>query len=367
MWRALAAAGLGVALTLAAATFDTPSLYVPGVALAVLALGSLAWVWLAARGARVARAPGPPTVLEEQPWPLRVELRAGLLPAPGGELLEPLLGWPVSITGRWSRRVRINVRFSRRGRRDLEPARLVIRDPMRLYVREVTGAGGEEIIVLPRTEPVVAAGSGGDGRGATLTGDSYGAGLRLHDLAAELELDALRPYRQGTPATRIHWPAVARTGEMLERRLIADADSAPLIVLDSARPESEEALDKAVRAAASLCLQLARTGGCGLLLPGERRPAEIGPDLGAWPAAHVRLALVEAGSGGPALSRARRGGALIYVTGEAIGRPPRALQRRPAASVWLVAPVPLRGRQPAFTVAGCTGQRLDRRAARSAA
>ena len=71
----------------------------PGVALVVLAVGAAVWVPLAARGATVVREPGPATVVEDEPYPLRVELRSGLLPPPGGELLEPLLGWPVPVRG----------------------------------------------------------------------------------------------------------------------------------------------------------------------------------------------------------------------------------------------------------------------------
>ena len=123
----------------------------------------------------------------------------------------------------------------------------------------------------------------------------------LDGSAAELDLDGLRPYREGTPASRIHWPAVARSGEMLERRLTADADSAPLVVLDAPRPPSEEALDMAVRAAASLCVHLARRRACALLLPGDRRPTALAPDLAAWPAAAR-----PARAGGAAAARARR-------------------------------------------------------------
>ena len=367
MGRALAAAGLGVALALGAATFDTPSLYVPGLVLAVVSLGALAWVSLAARGAHVVRAPGPATVEEGSAWPLVLELRSGLLPPPGGELEEPLLGWPVPLARRRSRRLRINIRFPRRGRRTLAPARLVIRDPLRLYAWEVEGEGGEELIVLPRVEPVLAAGGGGGARGSVLGGERHGPGRRLHDLAAQLELDTLRPYREGTPASRIHWPALARTGEVMERRLVADTESAPLVVLDSSRASSEDALDRAVRAAASICLHLARAGGCGLLLPGDRRPAQLAPDLSAWPATHIRLALVEPGASRPSLSRARRAGAVVWVTADPTGAP-RGLERVAGASVWLVSPHPPRGGRTAFSVSGCTGRRLgvprpDRRAA----
>ena len=125
-------------------------------------------------------------------------------------------------------------------------------------------------------------------------------GRRLDASMAELEIDGLRPYREGTSASRIHWPTVARRGEMLERRLVAELDSAPLIVLDPSG-EDEEGLDKAVRAAGSLCVHLGHAGGCAILLPGERRPVEIGHDLAGWATVHARLALVE--SGPPPLSR----------------------------------------------------------------
>ena len=362
MLRPLFTALLGAALCLAGGTFDTASLYVPGVGLIVLAIGALVWVRLAAQGATVARVPGPHTVTEEEPYPLRVEVRSGLLPPPGGELLEPLLGWPVPVAGRWSRRLRINVRFSRRGRRVLEPERLVIRDPLRLYSRQIEGRGGEEVLVLPRVEPVTAPGSGGAGAGAQagLGAQPSLSGRRLDASAAELEIDGLRAYREGAPASRIHWPSVARHGEMLERRLVAELDSAPLIVVDPSNPAGEEALDKAVRAAASLCVWLGRSDGCAVLLPGDRRPIDIGHDLGSWPAVHARLALVEEGTAPAGGVLGPRGGAVIWVTGADLRATPRALERLPAGSRYVVAPGALPGVPPAFEVAGCTGCLAER-------
>ena len=357
MIRALATAALGVALCLAAATFDSASLYLPGVVLVLVTVAAAAWVVLAARGARVVRHTGPPTVVEEEPYPLRVEVRAGLLPPPGGELIEPLLGWPVPIGGRWSRRVRINVRFSRRGRRTLEPSRLVIRDPLGLFSREVAGAGGEELLVLPRTERVRAVGDAGGAAGSADPGELAVGRLRLEGTAAELEIDGLRPYREGAPASRIHWPAVARSGEMLERRMVSDLDSAPLVVLDASAPEDLESLDRAVRAAASLCLHLARTGACAILLPGERRAVDVGSDLGAWPHVHARLAVVEGGVAVTAPARAPRSGAVFWVSAAQT----RALHRLPAAARYLVAPGRHPGLPVSFEVAGCIGQALSAR------
>ncbi len=360
--RPLVTALLGIALCLSGGLFDSPSLYVPGVGLVLVAAGATAWVMLAASGASVTRRPGPPRVIEEEPYPLRVEVRSGMAPPPGGELLEPLLGWPVPIAGRWSRRLRINVRFSRRGRRVLEPALMVVRDPLRLFAREVSGAGGEEVLVLPRVEPVTAPGGGGAGAGNQGgLGEAAGlSGRRLDASVAELEIDGLRPYREGAPASRIHWPTVARTGQMLERRLVAELDSAPLIVLDPSAPASEESLDMAVRAAASLCVWLAHDGGCAILLPTERRPVEIGHDLGAWPAVHVRLALVEEGPPPAGSTLGPRGGAVVWVTGADLRAAPRALERLPAGARYVVAPGALPGVRPAFEVAGCTGVQVER-------
>src|ERR1700733_8579028 len=117
------------------------------------------------------------------------------------------------------------------------------------------------------------------------------------------EVDGLRPYRPGTPASRIHWSALARGAGVLERRLQADTDSRPLVVVDargSGPPAPPEYLDAAVRAAASLVLELGKQVGCGLLLPGEHRPLEVEPDLAALPVAHARLALVAGGPATPA-------------------------------------------------------------------
>src|SRR5437763_11777074 len=97
MRRAAGADALGGALLLSAAIFDSPSLYVPGIGLCLLGTGTVAWVRLAASGAGLTRVPGPATVVEGQAWPLRIELRSGLLPPPGGAVLEPLLSAPVPI------------------------------------------------------------------------------------------------------------------------------------------------------------------------------------------------------------------------------------------------------------------------------
>jgi uncharacterized protein (DUF58 family) len=356
MSRVVGILALGAGMTATAAAFGSPSLYVPGIALVLLALCAAAWVVTAAAGASLERRVGPATVEEERQWPLEITASTGAVPAPGGELSEPLVRGVLPMTGRASRRMRVAVTFARRGRRRLEPARLVIRDPLGLLERQLETGARDEVLVLPRIEPVIARG-GGSGAVAEAA-----AAARPAEVAAEVEMESLRPYREGAPASRIHWPTVARVGTLMERRLLADSDSQPLVVMDAAQPARDAALDMAVRAAASLCVHLARLGGCALLLPGDRRAADLGPDLGGWAVLHARLALIEPVAAAPAARLAARRGAVFWVTARA--GLPRGLERVHAHR-YLVSPSVQPG-EAAFTVAGCAGIALGRGARRAA-
>ena len=353
---------LGVALLLAGALFDTPSLYLPGAALVALATVAFAWVALSARQVRVRRAPGPATAVEGDPYPLRVTIDRGPLPLPGGELRDPALERPLPVGPNPPRIVSDQVRLGRRGRRRLEATTLLVRDPLRLCEREVHSAGTAEVLVLPRTEPVLRVGERGGGgagnglgEGAGENGDR-GLGRRAAPSLAS-ELDGVRPHQDGVPASRIHWRTVARTGELFDRRLVSGSEFSHAVVLDSSLGD-EQALDKAVRAAASLCLHLAPAGGCALMLPGEARPVAVDRRLGGWPSAHARLALVEESDGPPsAPARAHRGLA-IRVCAMTQAPDARELARIAAGASHLVAPVELPTLAAAFTVAGCNGYAL---------
>ncbi|HEX8976337.1 MAG TPA: DUF58 domain-containing protein, partial [Solirubrobacteraceae bacterium] len=327
--RSLLVTGAGLALILISLLFDAAPLFVPAIAFTVVGLAAPAWVWLGVRGASVIRHLPAERVVEEQPLAATIEVRRGRLGLPGAEVVDPFtgsrldLGGPLSLLrGGRSARVRVVTRFARRGLHTLSPPVLVVSDPLELCRVERTSATvAQQLLVLPRTEPVRWAGPGRARRLEVADGRSSSEAL------AAVDLDGLRPYRPGTPASRIHWPALARGAGLIERRLRADGDTRPLVVLDARLPSGAEAgelLDAAVRAAASLTLELARAGGCGLLLPGEQRPAAIDPELAAWPAAYARLAVVEgAGAPAPALGPSRgRLGAMVYV---AVRAPQRLL------------------------------------------
>jgi uncharacterized protein (DUF58 family) len=359
--RAVSIVLAGLLLTLVALTFATAPLFVPGLAFMLLGLGAMAWVALAAGGASVERRLDRRRVIENEPLGATLTVSAPRFALTVAELIEPLgpLRIPLEAAERGSS-TRVVVRFSRRGRHRVASPSLAIHDPLELARRVISAEGGEtELLVLPRTYAVRSMAAAGAGRG------SEASGLRTDALAA-VDLDGLVPYQPGTSAARIHWPALARGAGLLERQLRAETDTRPLVVLDARGAADAEQLDRAVRAAASLVLEHARSGGCGLLLPGDRRPTTVAADLVAWPSVHARLAVVSGGAGcpAPALGSARsRLGPVFYVTAAPIDRlPPAASAIARAAAVLVLpeaadAPVgpaerPLR---PSFEVAGCLG------------
>ncbi|HTP20880.1 MAG TPA: DUF58 domain-containing protein [Solirubrobacteraceae bacterium] len=361
MRRAAAVVVAGLALILVALLFDAAPLFVPGIAITLLGAVAPLWVALAAQGATIERMLDSERVIEDEPIEATIEVRRGPWGLPGATVVDPLAGEPVSIrspmslvSGASSASVRIIVSFPRRGIRRIDPPALVISDALELarVVRQ-SPSPPLELLVLPRTERVKwVAGAGEKWRRAT--------GAAPLEPFGATEVDGLRPYRQGTPASRIHWPALARGAGLLERRLRADTETRPLVVLDARCDGPLEHLDAAVRAAASLVLELGTRTGCGLLLPGEFRPLEVERDLIAWPVAHARLALIEGGpdTRAPGLAPGARSAQVLYVAATPQARLPAGLAGAGVRAAILVVPKALatHSRQKAsFEVAGCLG------------
>ncbi len=367
--RAAAVAAAGVVLTLVAFLFDAAPLFVPAIAFMVLGVLAPAWVWITARGARAGRILHADRIVEDEPLAATIEVRRGRLGLPGAEVFDPFtrsrleVSGPLSpLQGGRSASVRVTTRFSRRGLHTLAPPSLLVRDPLELaHVEAISAEPPQELMVLPRTEPVRWLVSERTRRFELPDGQATAEAL------AAVDVDGLRPYRPGTSASRIYWPAVARGAGLIERRLRADGDTRPLVVLD-ARGNVSALLDAAVRAAASLALEFARDGGCGLLLPGEQRATAIDRELVSWPAAYARLALVQGtpSSRPPALGLAAgRVGPMIYVAARSPDRLPALAGSRSQGLTILVVPseglldgrprgirVPMRA---TLEVSGCRG------------
>lgn len=376
--RALAVGAAGVAMLAIAFVFDAGPLFVPALALVIVGSIAPAWVLASAHGAHTVRELQADRVVEGEALTATIVVRRGPLGLPGAEVVDPFTGTQLDIsgplspmTGEREARVRVVSRFQRRGLYTLAPPRLQVSDPLELaQARSSTDGTAQTLLVLPRTEPVRWLASGPGRRLHTPEGEAAAEAF------AGVDLDGLRPYRVGTPASRIHWPAVARGHGLIERRLQADGDNRPLVVLDTRTAGGEPAVDAAVRAAASLALEFARAGGCGLLLPGEQRPAGIDRDLTAWPAVYARLATIPGGAQArpPVLGTlGARLGPMIYVAAET---PERLLRGAELGRGGLVLVVPVAGlsdgrpsgvrhaARPVLEVSGCRGFELGARRVR---
>jgi uncharacterized protein (DUF58 family) len=356
MRRSLAAAALGLSLCLAGGAFAATTLFVPGVALLLLAGTATAWVWLAGRGTRVERNLSCTAVQEGAPLRATVRAARARVPLPGVEAR----AWPdgplLSLARSRDAAITAELRFPCRGRHELAPASVVIGDPLGLACRTILSSA-DDVLVLPRIEPLQLTDLGGQAanwgrRGAPAIG------------AGATEVDSLVVHQPGAPASRIHWPTVARTRTLMERRLVDDRDHAPLVVVDPRNPSGPGALDQALRAAASLCVHLARDGACGLLLPGDRRPTRFDRELRGFPESHARLALLEPEDGMPPLACLADANTVIWVT--AANGHVGSVARLRAPARYLVSPHPRPGWPVRFTVAGCSGQWLSERGRRAA-
>ena len=356
-------AGLGGALAFAGLAFGSPSLIVPGFALVAVAAFAFIWVEVSARGASIASEPGPNRIVEGDAYPLSVMLGRGPLPPPGGEVSDPLLAEPLRTGPLRPERLEIEIRMPRRGRHVLAGTVWAIRDPLGLRSRALAAPPRGELLVLPRIEPVEVMGPAsvdGEGAGSANTGDEGAASIR-EARAVEFEVDGLRPYREGSPASRIHWPALARSGELHERRIVAGAEATPLVALDAEHPASEDALDRAVRAAASLSVHLASRTGCAVLLPGSHGPAMLDARLRTWPALHARFAVV--GSGAPTKLPSRSSGlqgSVFWVSAKAPGE--LALPRSAGSGRHYLVSAHRPPGAISFEVAGCFGAPVASRA-----
>ena len=229
----------------------------------------------------------------------------------------------LAVSARGPAIVSVAVRFPRRGRRVLGAPRLDLWDPLGLCRREVEGGGASgELLVLPRIEEVRRAGGGGGREAGLLDGlDQGGGGSGRRDRGRGPRAGRPAPVPPGEPGVadpladgrpqRRDVRAPVRGRAPTRRRSSSSTPRAP---------DSPEALDRAVRAAASLCLHLARRGGCAILLGDRGAPTLVDPRMRVWADVHARLALVESGSPAPAPRQARGRVATFWVTGAPAGR-----------------------------------------------
>lgn len=149
------------------------------------------------------------------------------------------------------------VRSHVRGRHRLGPLDLGVSDPFGLTDRAVSLQSTSEVLVLPRVVPLGGAAIGAQGVGTE--------GTIPHMVALHGEDDvSVRDYRDGDDLRRVHWPATARTGNLMVRQEDRPSMRRAIVLLDSREavhgPTVSPSLEWAVTMAASVQAHCARQG-----------------------------------------------------------------------------------------------------------
>lgn len=130
------------------------------------------------------------------------------------------------LDGHGLRRVSYAFTPQRRGRYPIGPLRLEVADPFGLQPTRVTIDDRVDIVVTPPVEDL--RGVSGSPFGAT-----SGLALARHRFRGGGDFYLMRAYREGDDLRRIHWPSVARRGELMIRQDESSTRARALLYLDT--------------------------------------------------------------------------------------------------------------------------------------
>jgi uncharacterized protein (DUF58 family) len=208
------------------------------------------------RGAFRGRSTAPPAALGRlvARWRRR---RGGR--APWRDALEQRIVPAVGPGASWS--MDVPVPTSTRGLLALEPVRVWVSDPFGLAARLVGGGTRVHVAVCPVPAevrvPAYAPSEVGQRNAAPIEGPA-----RAWRPAGD-ELADLRDYQPGDRVARLHWPVLARTGELVVRDFVEPLGARVPIVVDlHAEPDDAagDGPERSIRAAATIGLDILASG-----------------------------------------------------------------------------------------------------------
>src|SRR4029453_12317059 len=223
--------------------------------------------------------------------------------------LPPSLGKPArvvvsGIPAGNSERVSYSVLCRQRGRFRLGPISVSVTDPFGLARVNIRIPSTNDLIVYPHVEDIPAS-------ELSLQGAGFGDSTMRQLYRSAAEFYTMREYVTGDDLRRIHWPSVARTGQLMIRQDEATRRSAATVFLDNRTlmlgSVGAQGFERAVSVAASMGRALLRAGF-------SVRLASV--DAPAQPMAEERLLETLAGAI-PTRERAF-GGALAALRGSAL-------------------------------------------------
>jgi uncharacterized protein (DUF58 family) len=162
-----------------------------------------------------------------------------------------------SLPARGRQRVRYSISPHQRGRYVLGPLTADLADPFALTKVRVEFDERDELVVAPEVELL---GSGPD----SPFGMTSGLALAKHLFRTGDEFYTMRPYVEGDDLRRIHWPSVARSGELMIRQDESTRRSTAVLFIDTrdsaAGQTHTPSFEKVISCGASLGILLMRYG-----------------------------------------------------------------------------------------------------------
>jgi uncharacterized protein (DUF58 family) len=210
-------------------------------------------------------------------------------------------------------RVSYTVLPQTRGRYRLGPLIADVSDPFALTRQSLEFDERDELLVTPEIEDLF-------GATDSANGPSFGASRARQLFRTGEEYYTMRGYQEGDDLRRIHWPSVARTGELMIRQDESSRRANGLIFVDTraqALGQSRgRAFERAVSVGATLGIALARRGFSLRLATADSPPANVSED--SFLDALASVTHVQAHSIGRALTHLRSGASadtsLVFVS-----------------------------------------------------
>ncbi len=180
-----------------------------------------------------------------------------------------------SVPGRDRQRVRYSLTPRRRGRYTLGPLSVDLSDPFALTKLRVEFDEREDVVVAPEVESL----TGGPDSPFGLTS---GLALAKHLFRTGDEFYTMRPYVEGDDLRRIHWPSVARSGELMIRQDESSRRSTAVVFVDTRDSAVGQThapcFEKVVSCAASVGVLLMRYGFSVKLATTQLPPQRVGEE-----------------------------------------------------------------------------------------
>ncbi|MGZ5351692.1 MAG: DUF58 domain-containing protein [Actinomycetota bacterium] len=181
-----------------------------------------------------------------------------------------------SLAARDRQRVRYSLVPRQRGRYTLGPLTVDLSDPFALTKLRVEFDEREDLVVAPEVESLA-------GGPDSPFGVTSGLALAKHLFRTGDEFYTMRPYVEGDDLRRIHWPSVARSGELMIRQDESTRRSTAVLFVDtrdSAVGQTHSpCFEKVISCAASVGILLMRYGFSVKLATTQLPPQRVGEEL----------------------------------------------------------------------------------------